>query len=357
MPVDVSSSEIEEQSARSRSWFTAMRGLAHEHASTPLLWLTTEKLVVAPPSQRRSLFSSLLSNSTVGDREGSVRLQSFLPRTTSWPQRAATSCDLCADQWVFVLATGRSGSTSIWEALNSLPRVSLAGENQGSLEVSSILLERYTEARVRNSNTNAASVGNWNELICAIQQWYRGLAGIEAREAPGRQITLGFKELLSLRPQSTFFDHENQLPPARHLPCDADDPEEPQWMKLLDTAFPCARIIFNVRSNTTAQAQSAFHKKQGTSPQDLDALNAIVDRLHAARGGSRSFHLALEDFSVAKFNQLAQWLELECKFVDIPRANVAGEGRGAEYHSDINHSRYRCSRLNRTLGRQVPSQH
>ena len=52
-------------------------------------------------------------------------------------------CDLCAEQWVFVLATGRSGSTSIVEALNSLPGVSLANENQASLDASATLLERY----------------------------------------------------------------------------------------------------------------------------------------------------------------------------------------------------------------------
>ena len=140
---------------------------------------------------------------------------------------AAETCDLCSDQWVFVLATGRSGSTSIWEALNSLPGVSLAGENQGSLEVSYMLLGRYTEARARESvalDASAASVpDDPSDLLCALQHLYRTLVGIEARGArgdaklPARKVALGFKELLSLSPQSTWFDHDDRLPPARHL--------------------------------------------------------------------------------------------------------------------------------------------
>ena len=37
------------------------------------------------------------------------------------------ACDLCAREFIIVLATGRSGSTSLLETLNSLPGVQLRG--------------------------------------------------------------------------------------------------------------------------------------------------------------------------------------------------------------------------------------
>ena len=45
----------------------------------------------------------------------------------------AESCDLCDRRFVFVIATGRSGSTSVLETINSLPGVHLRGENGASL--------------------------------------------------------------------------------------------------------------------------------------------------------------------------------------------------------------------------------
>ena len=39
------------------------------------------------------------------------------------------SCDLCGQRWLFVLATGRSGSTTVLNMLNALPGVYMAGEN------------------------------------------------------------------------------------------------------------------------------------------------------------------------------------------------------------------------------------
>ena len=180
--VDLKEDELLEHSAKARQWFSTVRKHAQEHHGTPLLQLTTEEFVNATPSSRHALLGSFFRNAmtaTPSDVQAAVQHR-HLPRETSWPasgaglgtrnsepsesarkgsvwankssttpghswlQRGAEragSCDLCADHWVFVFATGRSGSTSIMEALNSLPGVRLASENQGSLEVSSTLFE------------------------------------------------------------------------------------------------------------------------------------------------------------------------------------------------------------------------
>mmetsp|Transcript_8251 Transcript_8251/g.10770 ORF Transcript_8251/g.10770 Transcript_8251/m.10770 type:complete len:149 (-) Transcript_8251:1950-2396(-) len=45
-------------------------------------------------------------------------------------------CDLCHDyDWVFILGTGRSGSTTILSMINSIPGFYLAGENGKAIEI------------------------------------------------------------------------------------------------------------------------------------------------------------------------------------------------------------------------------
>ena len=36
-------------------------------------------------------------------------------------EKVAVKCDLCADRWLFIISTGRSGSTSIFTMLNLVP--------------------------------------------------------------------------------------------------------------------------------------------------------------------------------------------------------------------------------------------
>ena len=260
--VNVSEAEAAAHAVKAESWFWGLRRHAHEHSRTPVLQLTTEELVLEAPAKQAAVFDAFFHGAASAARgvappppAAEVRVQE-LPRATSWPpesvedapdvprpdarqpkangEDAASTCNLCAEHWVIVLATGRSGSTSIIEALNSLPGVSLAGENQGSLDVSSALLERFVETRAREwvamNASGAPDQDDPKELLCAIQSWYRALVGIEAKHsstaataAPSQTALLGFKELVSLRSRSTWFDHADRLPPARRLPLDSED--------------------------------------------------------------------------------------------------------------------------------------
>ena len=185
------------------------------------------------------------------------------------------------------------------------------------------------------------------DLLCSVQAFFRGLLGNKAPgmsaqvESPPNRSVVGFKELLAFREQSTEHDiADMRAPPARHLPVEKDASQLPQWLQLLNDAFPCSSIVFNTRRNTTAQAQSAFHRKMRATAASLDALNMAVEGLHATRSSARSFHLALEDFSAASFTQLARWLGLDCTFITIPHANDASSG--AEYQSDHGGVQFTC---------------
>ena len=99
------------------------------------------------------------------------------------------------------------------------------------------------------------------------------------------------------------------------------------------------RGSFNTRRDTVAQSKSAFHSKQGTSPHELDNLNALIERYHSQRGGMRSYHIALEDFAPSNFTRLARWLGFgSCSFSQIPTSNRASsyvpDAEGVEVHCD-----------------------
>ena len=75
-----------------------------------------------------------------------------------------SSCSLCAEHWVFILSTGRAGSTSILEALNALPDVNLGGENQASLEAASALFSRHLELEDRNLRAMSTAASEHGQI-------------------------------------------------------------------------------------------------------------------------------------------------------------------------------------------------
>ena len=78
-----------------------------------------------------------------------------ISRSAGRPLGGESSCSLCSEHWVFILSTGRAGSTSLLEALNALPGVRLAGENQASLEAASALFSRHLEVEDRLLRTTS----------------------------------------------------------------------------------------------------------------------------------------------------------------------------------------------------------
>ena len=256
---------------------------------------------------------------------------SLINSTNNRRNAGVASCNLCSNEWVFILSTGRAGSTSTLESLNAIPGVHLSGENQASLQAAADLFGRHEEVKRRASTIGTASElaaiadGNADEheLLCIMQNWFRDLVGGD----PGDYV-LGFKELVTLPSQATVHDggkdHHRHRPPARHLAIGSDG--TPGWLTFLDRLFPCARIVFNTRDDTAAQAKSAFHKTQGTTLQDLNVLNAAVKQLHKRRGVAASFHITKEQLSPTAYTQLAKWLGLDCQFAEIPWSN---DGAGA----------------------------
>lgn len=265
-------------------------------------------------------------------------------------------CDLCAREFAVILATGRSGSTSLLETLNSLPGVSLRGENHASLWASYDMYRRAIYGGPNESNVPAYEHGSLStrQLLCELQDFFVAFDPAGAH-AEGQRIVLhGFKELVL---PSRVANMGNATGDRSQGPLHLDGDNADDWMDFLLTLFPCARIIFSYRRDTVAQANSTFFLRENISSSWLDGMNSAMRGWHERVSGTTasSYLLPLEEFSAAEATRLARWLGFDgCTFHSLAHANDADEfddtavdagtpGHTGKFHQDYEHVNLTCS--------------
>ncbi|KAL3787889.1 hypothetical protein ACHAW5_007252 [Stephanodiscus triporus] len=209
----------------------------------------------------------------------------------------ARSHDCSAYDFVFIVATGRSGSTTLMTFLNSIPGVHISGENDGQTK-----RLRWIYESMRNIGQGRRRIVAWANTydMSEIKQDMRTML-IHMINPPAGSDTIGFKEIRF---------HSKDL----------------DFIKML---FPCAKFILSIRENVSKQAKSAFHKKSEYNSTTVKATlkkeNAILSSL--ARKHPDSMYLVkLEDFSVQEFDNMLQFLgRRECKTLRVPKLNMKGE--------------------------------
>ena len=161
------------------------------------------------------------------------RLREFLkgiPRTNG--------CDLCAEDWVIVIANGRSGSTTIVDMLNTLGGVYVAGELEPKLKQLHDLMRKSLEREHSTSGPfQTRHMVDRHAVYCAAQNVLKAaMGGLDS----GLRL-IGFKLL--------------------HGP-------EAHWKKtssFLQSIFPCARFVVNWRNGIKAEFKSKpFFARQTT---------------------------------------------------------------------------------------------
>lgn len=201
--------------------------------------------------------------------------------------------DFCSKRWLIIIATGRSGSTTVMDTLNVIPGIKLAGEHYG---VIAKLRDYYVEySKLKPEGDGGAWLhAKLNHTVPLVR--FQQLI-MDMHPDPAAQDTLlGFKEIrYSSEPMIHF-------------------------LKLL---FPCSRFIFNYRKNFEQQAKSGFYRDgHRRNIQKLALLNREVVKL-AKLYPETSYLLPLEDFSVDKFNGLLSWIgyDKDCRFSTIAHSN------------------------------------
>ena len=215
------------------------------------------------------------------------------------------NCNLTAHEWVFILGTGRSGSTTVLEMINELPNVELSGEHDGELFSFMDLRERMKHTLEHNGDAWLQEINalKENELFCMMQRWFF----LHTGKVCSRSTIHGFKEVR----YNTF-----------------------EQLDFIGDAFPNAKIVMSYRRDLEKQSNSSWFKDTENSH---DALFFQTRKLvkWAEAHPTRSYLMPLEDFSAGNFTALYRWLGFtHCEALAVTHANNGAETDG--YHHGSN---------------------
>jgi hypothetical protein len=208
-------------------------------------------------------------------------------------------CNLCSNNFTIVLATGRSGSTSMVGMLNQLPRYDIGGEQHGQLIGLQQMYNDFSTTRLYSSVTKKG--GAWYsrkmskmQFLCWAQSFFLVQSGSKERFDIGD--VHGFKEIR--------YNTTEQLDFLNHI-------------------FPCAKYIINYRIDLEAQTHSAFRADNSVS--ELDQFNKVLLKF-AHKHRHRSFIFPLEFYSnESHWNQLFRFLDRpQCKVISVVHSNANG---------------------------------
>lgn len=278
----------------------------------------------------------------------------------SWRDRCHTSpvCHPCRRRYLIILATGRSGSTTLQYMMNSLPGVRMAGENNNALET----LWRAIDSTRQFSHFKSKMYA-WNHnpvppsaYACTVQQFMETINPPNLDEetwqykVPSDMTSesatiVGFKTIRFLNyryrnargnsssggrttKDGKYDDHYN----GTQLAFDGAN--------YLQEMFPCARFVINIKSNLTSQANSLIQRFKRTQSsnylvKELMEINDLLTQVYHFLGHEKAYWLdsSIWTKNVSAINKMVvDWLQFPspCQF-DAPfRMNTGERGWGPE---------------------------
>jgi len=219
---------------------------------------------------------------------------------------------------VFILASGRSGSTSVLYMINQIPGFYLRGENGGALyrklnsTVSDLIGSGEGKPKVMETKSAAWLHPDHLNKQCMITSMKDLVVGF--LNPPLDASTVGFKELAG-----SILDWHGDL-------------VGPDMMAEL---FPDANFILNYRRNESAWFDSGFwtRKKRDQYKRTVDGMLSFRERI----GDARTFVLHTEDMTVDRFNEMLTWLGIQnCEYNAVLRLNEGGTMTSMERAGKIN---------------------
>ncbi|CAE7029849.1 unnamed protein product [Symbiodinium sp. CCMP2592] len=208
------------------------------------------------------------------------------PATTTFtPDPWCPQCRgaLCQHKFLFVIATGRSGSTTLMDMVNLIDGFFIYGENWHMLRDLGISLADFLARTAFRAQVGPALT---ERLLMNFQGLLWEFLAPPRFEGRWKQASVrGFKEIRWDNSSIMFLKH----------------------------ACPCSRIIFNYRLDLEAQSKSGFWIRTNMSVDGLLDWNARYRQL-AAESGFPFYEMNLENYSVQSFNKLSRWLGAACEF-------------------------------------------
>ena len=226
----------------------------------------------------------------------------------------------CDTNWLVVISAGRAGSTTILDMLNTVPFISLSGE----LAISPETEDHSLGLRLSDPRADCAPRSVIGRLFSTYDlSLSPGLTGSygTARYAVPQAARLKhhmcgwLRDMMLSTPSRHYFGFKEMVHCIEPLD---------QALALLG---PNVRIIRSFRRNVAKQLNSAFWKTIKSASTLLQRHTAEMFR--ATSSYPNVFDLPLEEFSVAKFNELLSFLDIGgCNFTRVLHANDGARGDG-----------------------------
>jgi len=217
-------------------------------------------------------------------------------------EEGGSQCDLCADNWLFVLAAGgRTGSTSALSMFSRVPEFELMGEHRGFL-LTQMNAMKELEKAMAFWTTEPESAPSWkhsdvdmHSVYCNVQDLVRRVLFGSDYGRPSPTV-LGFKEI-------RYTD---------------------VWMlPFLGTVFPCARFVFTLRERplTNKTLEAAPWVQYEPYEQKAEFVKAV----HSIFSNTTAL-LPVESLTVDTYNNILQGMlgVRGCRFSSIIHDNANG---------------------------------
>jgi Sulfotransferase family len=208
---------------------------------------------------------------------------------------------LCARAFLFVVATGRSGSTTLMSMINSIPGFFIGGENGNqAATLKAMVDERRRAVEMRCKREHSADIASSSS--CAL--------------LPRRAELKLIQDWIWV----------SNLPPDNwsSTPTQVSGFKEIRWgpeeIEFIRAVCPCSRFIINTRKDKKAQSGSGMYAT--AAPQLLQTRISNTQTISRMLPRTQVYRIVQEKMSVKSFNKLAAWLGAHCQFSSMTYANV-----------------------------------
>jgi hypothetical protein len=239
-------------------------------------------------------------------------------------------CSPCKRKFLIIIATGRSGSTSLLDMLNLLPGVRIAGENNGHLIYGLREMKNLQDTPEFRFDSEQEVTGAWKHfpipkqsLACPIQHMFEAINPPKPSIFHGENGTVGNENDTIIGFKTVRF-HSNDFLLGQDDLIEAVD-------YMMET-FPCARFVINIRGNVESQIQSwkaAFGAN--VDGNEIRLYNERLGRAAALMGQDRARLIDMSEWSrkdnsgLMVLNDLIEWLGFEnCAFSSLIHSNKNG---------------------------------
>jgi len=237
-------------------------------------------------------------------------------------------CEPCKRKFLIVIATGRSGSTTLTNMIDLLPGVRMAGENNGHLAYGLDAMKNLKSTESFRLESKREVVGAWRHnpipkqsMACPIQNIFENM------NPPPEKI-------MNLR---NGFDDTDEIIGFKTVQFhNAEDfgPSHVESTDFLIETFPCAKFVINIRGDIEAQ-RASWLKAFGTE-MDGEAIreyNRRLENVAAHLGQDRARLIDMSEWSrrdgsgLYVLNELIEWLGFEgCNYPSLMHSNKDGYG-------------------------------